>query len=446
MLLPLGRFEMATTFIVGKMPDKTIIDVFDTLNAAFGANAAYYGGIVDFTSSIEVLRDRKGPTYLLTDVYFEPVGTGLRISIRRTVENHPSPYFDEIIIETIGGSAPTAEGALRVEEIIRSKVRFPNVSTPSKADGQITALLEKEMATITDMHRQLMADALDLRKRYELEEADRRSQFLTDQRSAELKIAENEQTSLEKIAQEKEALDNKLKEFDVSDHMRARRKQREEISAQVQTFLERPHGTLQSRSRFWLLLLLCLSAILVTGYFAYESFVLFSGQLKVALNNADTFQRGLTTNMLPDQQQELNQNLRNETYLSYALAGRGILSAGACIGFIIYSLNLLRRTYDDEIRASRDLQRYGMDINRASWVIETALEMTTKEGAVLPEKWIEGATANLFQPTAAKDSEVSSLAALGAIMGLGPEVNIGPTGASLKIPPKGAKKAAKEEE
>lgn len=34
----------------------------------------------------------------------------------------------------------------------------------------------------------------------------------------------------------------------------------------------------------------------------------------------------------------------------------------------------------------QELQRYGMDINRASWVIETAMGTTNKESAQLPEK------------------------------------------------------------
>ncbi len=78
--------------------------------------------------------------------------------------------------------------------------------------------------------------------------------------------------------------------------------------------------------------------------------------------------------------------------------------------------------------------------------IETAMEMTTKEGATLPERWIDGACAGLFQADNKKETEVISLAALGAVMGLGPEVTVGPTGASFKIPPKAAKKAANDAE
>lgn len=36
------------------------------------------------------------------------------------------------------------------------------------------------------------------------------------------------------------------------------------------------------------------------------------------------------------------------------------------------------------------------------------------------------------------DGNVSSLAALGAVMGLGPEISVGPIGATLKLPPKAA--------
>lgn len=126
------------------------------------------------------------------------------------------------------------------------------------------------------------------------------------------------------------------------------------------------------------------------------------------------------------------------------MALRGAVLSAVCVGFAAYLISMLRKSYDSEVHTLHEFQRYGMDINRASWVIETAMEMTTKEGAALPERWIEGACAGLFQADNKKDAEVSSLAALGGVMGLGPEVTIGPTGASFKIPPKGARKAAND--
>jgi hypothetical protein len=83
-----------------------------------------------------------------------------------------------------------------------------------------------------------------------------------------------------------------------------------------------------------------------------------------------------------------------------------------------------------------------MDINRASWVTETAMEMTTKEGATLPETWIEGACRGLFAPPDHMPGEVSPLAALSVLMGLAPNVSVGKDGANIEFSGKSAKKMA----
>ena len=46
-------------------------------------------------------------------------------------------------------------------------------------------------------------------------------------------------------------------------------------------------------------------------------------------------------------------------------------------------------------------------------------QITTKENAQIPDKWIEGACAGLFQNGVTMERDVTSLAALGAVMGLG---------------------------
>ena len=137
---------------------------------------------------------------------------------------------------------------------------------------------------------------------------------------------------------------------------------------------------------------------------------------------------------------------QNVIYILWMLGIRGVLLSIVSVGLGLYAIKLLRNSHDEELKYQRELRRYGMDINRASWVIETAMEMTTKEGAVLPEKWIEGTVSGLFQSTPKQDAEVTPLAALGAILSLGPEMSVGPGGASFKIPSKGTKQAAKEGE
>lgn len=197
---------------------------------------------------------------------------------------------------------------------------------------------------------------------------------------------------------------------------------------------------------------ICLLGFGLAGFFAYESFQAFlsksqSNTISEAVAKivpqvkvSETATPIETATAVNDAVSSVLANTTTNDYMLWLLALRGVALSGVAIGFIVYLLTFIRRNHDEELRYNRELQRYGMDINRASWVIETAMEMTTKEGAQLPEKWVEGACAGLFQSGAKADGEISSLAALGAVMGLGPEVSVGPSGATLKLPPKAAKK------
>lgn len=230
--------------------------------------------------------------------------------------------------------------------------------------------------------------------------------------------------------------------------MRARRALREQITTQVQGFLQRPPSTLQTQYKFVTIAVICILASMGSGVLAYASFESF---ISLAQDSQRTF-RALAETIANTLQSPAPAETPPTTvppspdnaYVLWMLALRGAVLTAVAVGFAAYLLSMVRKSHDFEVQTLHELQRYGMDINRASWVIETAMEMTTKEGAALPEEWIRGACAGLFQNGSKKDGEVSSLAALGAVMGLGPEVNIGPTGASFKLPPKSAKKAANE--
>lgn len=276
---------------------------------------------------------------------------------------------------------------------------------------------------------------MELKKIYEQQEAERRSQFEEERRQAEVDIREYEKSSLERIAAEKLELDEKIKEFDFSDHMRARRALREQITDEVQSSLRRPISSYSSSMKLAMVTLGTMVAIGGAGFFAFESFESFIALAKASQVSITVGDAATAPTQPPD-----------NTYLLWMLAIRGFVLSAVAVGFTYYLVSMYRKSHEEEIRVMRELQRYGMDINRASWIIETAMEMTTKENAQIPDKWIEGTCAGLFQSGTVKDAEVNSLAALGAVLGLGPEIEAGPDGMKMKIGPKGSRQAAKDRE
>ncbi|MCC4300204.1 hypothetical protein [Aurantimonas coralicida] len=442
---------MPITFVVGKVPDSSLIATFDALSSEFEqGNWSLQAGDIDLTPILADLRMRKAVSHMIERASITVDNNNFVVRFCRGMGGHPSPHYDEFQLEPRPNRNPSPATLIRIEDVIRSKIKFPTPSLSSKTQEQVAGLLEKEMSTLASMHHQLLADALSVRTQYEEQETERRAAFEKEQQEAQAVLRREEEASKARIAHEQSVLDERLKEFDFSDHMRARRKLREDITTQVREFLKRPASSTMSDMKFYFVISFCAMAAGVSGLLAYESFQSFislAGRATdeyLALVRSVASQASVDAAELGPATQTSTVPSVDNTYLLWMLGVRGALLSAVAVGFMAYLVSMIRKSHDEDVRTLREFQRYGMDINRASWVIETAMEMTTKEGATLPDRWVEGACAGLFQSGSGKEGEVSSLAALGAVMGLGPEVAIGPEGASFKIPPRAAKKAANE--
>jgi hypothetical protein len=450
-----------TDLYVAKVPDKTILDMLAELKEKYGSNhmGIDLGGVALPEAEFDLIKKRKGATFLINSFSFNPGDNTFNVNMNRgnVLPSLNPAYYDFIKFEPVNGRINAAQ-VLQVEEVLHRYLTFPKAGDAKGLAENTLGIIDRETASLAQLHHTMLENAENLRVSYEEDAAERRKKFEEQQLQAEEEIRKREAESLERIEAEKADLNEKLQQFDLSDHMRARRKQRDEITTQIQGFLRRPAGAHTSQSKMMVIMAICLFGFGLAGFFAYESFQAFLSksqsntiseavakivpQIKVS----ETATRSETAAAVNDAVSSVLANTTTNDYMLWLLALRGVALSGVAIGFIIYLLTFIRRNHDEELRYHRELQRYGMDINRASWVIETAMEMTTKEGAQLPEKWVEGACAGLFQSGAKADGEVSSLAALGAVMGLGPEVSVGPGGATIKLPPKAAKKAANDAE
>lgn len=450
-----------TDLYVSKVPDRAIVDMLAELKEKYGSSRmkVHLGSVGLGDHEHDLLRKRKGVSFLILSFSYSPTDNGFTLHMNRgnVLPSLNPAYYDSVSFDPANGQI-NVEQILEVEALLHRHLTFPKPSDARALAESTIGIIDRETASLAQLHHTMLESAEGLRISYEEDAAQRRKKFEEQQLHAEEEIRKRETESLERINSEKTALDEKIKEFDQSDHMFARRKLREDITTQVQDFLVEPAGAKTSQSKMTVIMLLCLMGFSLAGFFAYESFQSFLSksqaftiseavnkilpQVKVSATATTSENAAAVSDALSSVLSESNTN----NYMLWLLALRGVALSGVAIGFIVYLLTFIRRNHDEELRYHRELQRYGMDINRASWVIETAMEMTNKDGAQLPEKWVEGACAGLFQTSTKGDGEVSSLAALGAVMGLGPEVSVGPSGATIKLPPKATKKAANDAE
>jgi hypothetical protein len=107
------------------------------------------------------------------------------------------------------------------------------------------------------------------------------------------------------------------------------------------------------------------------------------------------------------------------------------------ISLAAYLLNFLRQVHGEDLRAERELERYRYHVDRASWVIETALEAQLRDGeqepVEIPPDWVQGVTRSLFQRREIRDPESNALAAVGSLFNFAAEAEVGPGGTRLKF-------------
>lgn len=128
------------------------------------------------------------------------------------------------------------------------------------------------------------------------------------------------------------------------------------------------------------------------------------------------------------------------TAIDWILLTRGIIGSVVAVGAAVYAAGWLKSFYEADAKAARDLQRFNYDLSRASWIIETVLEVQHEKKGEVPREWIEGVTHGLFdraQPGGAPDEGAQALAAL---LGFAGSASFGPEGARIDVGRSGARR------
>ncbi|AXO13531.1 hypothetical protein [Thalassospira indica] len=429
-------------FPTGRLNDAQIMKLMRAIVESFGRlqESCRFGNVTLDLAELESVVGKKktfsiDAVDLVTDVhkftiYYRrgttptpPNGQNQNINIRV-----PSPYFDEVIVlPGQGGSAvtPSATDIHGLTQLINAHLIL---KTPDAGDGKAGSAI--------DILQAQLADLSALQTRMVEESAAERAAFAEERRKISDEVQEeirSKRTEYKNYIDQEEAriseLERKVKakqkELDDRDHMHVRRQLRESITSEIS---DRVAGSLLPKETSNLNIAICVGSFLiacVAGYFALSSFASFDNLITAAAEQSS---------------QSTNSNFQTWLIAEFL---RGSLSSFACIGFLVYTVSWLRRTYIANVKVSQDLQKYSLDINRASWTIETIMEMTTKEGRVLPDRWIDGACHGLFQTSEQDHAEITPMEAWTALLSGAARVQHGPQGTTLELSGKEANKMAR---
>ena len=116
--------------------------------------------------------------------------------------------------------------------------------------------------------------------------------------------------------------------------------------------------------------------------------------------------------------------------------------AGAA--FMWAGLAGLKQTARSAREFEQQVQRYAFDMDRASWVVETILQMSASEKTQVPDEWLQAVCRDLFLSSGERHEEARSLEAFAALFDATAKARIGTSGVEFEIDRKGAKRLAHE--
>ena len=258
-----------------------------------------------------------------------------------------------------------------------------------------------------------------------------------DEQSAELhKTLKSDRKKLQKTYDDKSnELNAREAELNNARARSERRGLRQSINAALRNSLENEIIPQSARFARYPIIMIAGIGLAFSLYFAFFSFNQFAQLIT---------QLGQGREDVNDVAFLVNSGLINWLFASLFL--RGSIGIGAATFFGYYLIRYFKNLEETANRRALDLERYLFDIDRASWVIETIMELKDDEGiSTIPEPWLRGTTHNLFGSDGVKNEDTQNpLEALGEILATGAKLKVGNGGGELEIQPKAAKKIAKK--
>ena len=341
-------------------------------------------------------------------------------------DRQASPYYDEIFLCRMNSNrgVKSLDVIIQCLKIIEKKL--PGIPRTLQGRGQnVIDTLRVEMSSLNETYRNMLKDFTDERNQFLKGFEEQRQSVEEERRATKAKLeAEAEQRQQEfqkhmeseeaKLSQRQAELDERKKELDNRQHMHVRRELRKNISEEFRLRAGEPVVSKRAARMRWAIFSLTLAAGIGMGGFGLRAFyLLVSAEFDVT------------------------------DY--WMLVARATILALGGVGFFLYAIQWLRNIYLDDVRTARHYDSYRDDIDRASFAIETVIEIgNEKQGVVAPEAWIEGVCRNLFRSDVGDKAENNQQAdAFIELLRSFSSASVGPNGAEVTFDRKSGKRLAK---
>lgn len=374
---------------ITRQPDKNIIDFFKRLNEKhtdkIEAIHIHTAASVSFDSfhtfnTKNVLTDN---SCIVSTIRIEI--PRFLITYRRGGNIHdPSPFLDTIEIDPSYSShsrpCPFSDGE-KLELILNIDSLFGTI-TAGRTIGQV---LGKEQRDLLAIHNETLTRLERLSEKLIKDtNAFRFSLEKETERRCENRFAELDKefyTKTQKLAEKEDELSKKLKEVDSRNNTFVRRELRENILKEIQSrskIFSLTVGTNKLRKPIHAAFVALIMVLTVGAWYYGVAFV-------------DAATRNLPS-MVP----------------LYILGFKQLAFTVGTASMAIFYLRWMSSWAKAHADAEFSLKQFQLDIDRASWVVETALEWENEKNKAMPEHLLREVTRNLFSHGDSKESPLEN--------------------------------------
>jgi hypothetical protein len=376
----LGGYLMGSlASVVPRLDDKTALDTFRELqNFLLPQSMSLQGAGLDGIdllnpneAAVKVLAALEKPnSYLITHISLNYQNFSISF-VRNQDPNRLSPFYDEIRIEH-GGGGMNQNQRLALVKKLNSRLSLGSVHRRDEvASKSIEDLQAIYHSTILKLETSF-ADQIEKITKWTVDQTTALEQHklkLAEDTAAEReRLRKDYDAKAEGLRRETEELDVKRRQLDDRTHMHARRGLRTDLQRTIkerqQKFTVTPETRLL-RVPVHVAMIALLFGLAAVNYAAIQAI------LGLDLEKAT----------LP--------------VLAWTF-GKQTLVTLAFVGVLFFYVRWMNRWFEQHASAEFLLKQFELDIDRASWVVETAMEWRREQQTEIPAPLLEGITRNLF--------------------------------------------------
>jgi len=275
----------------------------------------------------------------------------------------------------------------------------------SDEQSQLLAIHQSTLERLEHLNEDLIRRGTEFRSELDKKFQAKVEQVEKDLNRAKADILTEKRGHEEKIAERERALEEKLKAIDNSNNTHARRAIRDKMLADVTARIDKfgVSKTTEQKRRpvFWGIVIMLVTFCIIIGV-TFEEITNIDLTIKNAVSRMDDFRSLLERNdqSVKDLIIDIIGSLKSFTgslnMRMYILSARLTFSIIGLLGTILYYIKWQNRWAEQHISSEFQLQQFHLDVNRANWVIEAALEWKTATQAEIPSELTNSITRGLF--------------------------------------------------